>query len=168
MTNAGTRSGSTAGALAGVEALDPSRGAVSLSEFADEYRKPLVDERLVVTGARFRLRRGAVEDIEREMEEARRRRRETQPRQRRSAGSVFKNPEGDSAGRLIEECGLKAMSVGGAHVSDVHANFIISEPGARARDIRTLMERVADAVEKAHGIRLEPEVRLVGFKEEGA
>jgi len=80
----------------------------------------------------------------------------------RSAGSIFKNPPRLSAGRLIEEAGLKGVRVRGAKVSDVHANFIITQPGARARDVLTLMGLIRDRVKERYGVTLEPEVVIVG------
>ena len=86
----------------------------------------------------------------------------TQPTGARSCGSVFRNPPGDHAGRLIEASGLKGHRIGGAVVSDKHANFIINDAGARAADVEALIARVVEEVEKRHGVRLEPEVRIVG------
>jgi UDP-N-acetylmuramate dehydrogenase len=88
-------------------------------------------------------------------------RRENQPAGR-SAGSVFKNPPGSSAGRLIDEAGAKGMRVGDAVVSDVHANFIVAGPRATARDVWTLMWRVHALVRERTGVDLEPEVRFLG------
>jgi UDP-N-acetylmuramate dehydrogenase len=86
----------------------------------------------------------------------------TQPLQVANAGSVFRNPPGDHAGRLIETAGLKGLRVGGAQVSERHANFIVNTGGGRARDIEALIERVRAEVERQHGVRLEPEVRVIG------
>ena len=86
----------------------------------------------------------------------------TQPTGVRSCGSVFRNPPGDHAGRLIEASGLKGRRVGGAVISDKHANFIINDAGARACDVETLIRQVVAEVEKRQGVRLEPEVRIVG------
>jgi UDP-N-acetylmuramate dehydrogenase len=72
------------------------------------------------------------------------------------------NPEGDSAGRLIQACGLKGMRVGGAQVSEVHANFIVNTGGATARDVLDLIERVREAVKQRNGIWLETELRFLG------
>lgn len=88
-------------------------------------------------------------------------RRENQPGGR-SAGSVFKNPEGDSAGRLLDEAGAKQMSVGGAKVSEVHANFIVADKQATALDVWTLIRRLQDTVQAKSGVVLEPEVRFLG------
>ncbi len=91
-------------------------------------------------------------------------RRETQPASVLSVGSVFKNPAGDSAGRLIDECGLKGLREGDAVVSDMHANYVVNMGGATATQIRTLIERIRDSVETLTGIRLELEVVPVGFE----
>ena len=90
------------------------------------------------------------------------RRAATQPTGARSCGSVFRNPPGDHAGRLIEACGLKGHRIGGAVVSDKHANFIVNDGRARAADVEALIDLVADEVERRQGVRLEPEVRIVG------
>jgi UDP-N-acetylmuramate dehydrogenase len=80
-----------------------------------------------------------------------------------NAGSVFTNPEGDSAGRLIEEAGLKGYRLGTAHVSEKHANFIQADKGGRADDVRALMEHVRAVVAARCGLTLSAEVRLLGF-----
>ena len=90
------------------------------------------------------------------------RRNATQPLGSPSCGSVFRNPPGDHAGRLIESAGLKGARIGGAVVSEKHANFIINDGDATAADIEQLIERVRTEVEKAAGVRLELEVRVVG------
>lgn len=86
----------------------------------------------------------------------------TQPTQLPNAGSVFKNPANDHAARLIEATGIKGLRVGGACVSELHANFIVNEGNASARDIETLIAEVQERVWRAQGVRLEPEVRIVG------
>jgi UDP-N-acetylmuramate dehydrogenase len=90
------------------------------------------------------------------------RRGSTQPTQQPNAGSVFRNPPGDHAGRLIEACGLKGVCAGGACVSEKHANFIVNTGTATANDIETLIQRVVATVEDKQGIQLHPEVRIVG------
>jgi len=91
------------------------------------------------------------------------RRNESQPMGQASCGSVFRNPEGDFAGRLIESCGLKGYRVGGACISTKHANFIINEGVASAADIEALILHAMQTVESQCGIRLVPEVRIVGL-----
>jgi UDP-N-acetylmuramate dehydrogenase len=90
------------------------------------------------------------------------RRRETQPIGEWNCGSVFTNPPGDHAARLIETAGLKGLRLGGAAVSAKHANFIVNEGTASARDIEALIHKVQQEVERRHGCRLEPECRIVG------
>jgi len=90
------------------------------------------------------------------------RRRATQPLNLPNAGSVFKNPPGDYAGRLIEQAGLKGLTEGGAQVSEKHANFIVNLGTGTARDVLTLMDRVRTLVQERFGVRLEPEVRIWG------
>jgi UDP-N-acetylmuramate dehydrogenase len=95
------------------------------------------------------------------------RRAATQPTGQPSCGSVFRNPPDDFAGRLIEAAGLKGRRIGGAFVSEKHANFIITEDGACARDLEALINLVQDEVERRNGIRLMPEVRIVGESQGG-
>jgi len=90
------------------------------------------------------------------------RRRSTQPLQLPNAGSVFKNPPGDFAGRLIEQAGLKGLTEGGAQVSEKHANFIVNLGSATARDVLVLLDRVRTLVQDRFGVRLEPEVKIWG------
>lgn len=93
------------------------------------------------------------------------RRKETQPLSQPTCGSVFKNPEGASVGRMVEELGLKGHAQGKARISAVHGNFIVNEGGATAADVRSLMDEIAARVREAYGVSLLPEVRLVGFEE---
>jgi UDP-N-acetylmuramate dehydrogenase len=86
----------------------------------------------------------------------------TQPLDEPNAGSVFRNPEGDYAARLIEACGLKGYASGGARISAKHANFIVNPGGARAADIEALIELAERRVKEKFGIALEREVRIVG------
>jgi UDP-N-acetylmuramate dehydrogenase len=90
------------------------------------------------------------------------RRKTTQPLGLPSCGSVFRNPPGDHAARLIEEAGLKDFRIGGAQVSDKHANFIINRDGATAADVESIIRHVQDTIRQRHGISLVPEVRIVG------
>lgn len=99
--------------------------------------------------------------IQRQIDVYRRKRHESQPREA-SAGCVFKNPPGQSAGRLIDECGLKGERCGGAEVSPVHANFIVNRGGARAADVIALIRRVRARVRELKGVDLQPEVLLFG------
>jgi UDP-N-acetylmuramate dehydrogenase len=86
----------------------------------------------------------------------------SQPLNLPNAGSVFRNPPGDHAARLIEQCGLKGVRVGGAQVSEKHANFIVNTGGATAADIESLIDEVRGTVAKQTGVQLHPEVKIVG------
>jgi UDP-N-acetylmuramate dehydrogenase len=90
------------------------------------------------------------------------RRKATQPVGKPSAGSTFRNPPGDHAARLIESCGLKGARIGGAAVSTLHANFILTQAGATAADVEALIELIRRTVKERTGVELEPEVRIVG------
>lgn len=116
----------------------------------------------VVLAARFALRREEPAAVRAAIDRHLARRRATQPIDRPSFGSVFKNPPGERAGRLIERAGLKGLRIGGAQISSVHANFIVNLGGARAADVLALMARAQEAVRERTGIALEPEVRIVG------
>nr|WP_300785319.1 UDP-N-acetylmuramate dehydrogenase [uncultured Acetatifactor sp.] len=116
-----------------------------------------------VTEVTFRLEPGDREAIRAKMEELAARRREKQPLEYPSAGSTFKRPQGYFAAALIEDCGLKGASVGGAQVSEKHAGFVINRGGATAEDIVRLMDHVRETVQRQTGVTLEPEVKLLGF-----
>jgi len=112
--------------------------------------------------ARLRLRSGDGEEGRRLIKELLRKRIASQPLEQPNAGSVFRNPPGDHAARLIESCGLKGCTIGGAQVSPKHANFIVNLGGASAHDIEQLIVHVQATVEAHCGVRLEREVRIVG------
>jgi UDP-N-acetylmuramate dehydrogenase len=126
------------------------------------YRESDLPRDSIVTGATVRLRPGDPAAIRRAMDEAREWRRATQPLAEPNCGSVFKNPPGDHAARLIEAVGGKTLAVGAARVSEKHSNFIVAGPGATSRDVHALMSILQERVRERFGIRLEPEVRLVG------
>ncbi len=136
--------------------------AVPAAEAGFAYRRSSMGEDSVVVGARIRLVPGETRAIRGAMDEAREWRRATQPLAEPNCGSVFTNPEGDHAARLIEASGGKGRRVGGAWVSPKHANFIVAGPGARAADVVRLIEEVRSLVADAAGVVLEPEVRMVG------
>jgi len=116
----------------------------------------------IIVAALFEVTPSSPEAVRAEVDRLLAQRANTQPLNVPSCGSVFKNPEGDFAGRLIEAAGLKGSCIGGAQISEVHANFIANTGGATALDVRRLMELAQSTVEKETGIRLEPEVRLIG------
>jgi UDP-N-acetylmuramate dehydrogenase len=112
--------------------------------------------------AELRLEPGNVAESQQKIKILLERRNQTQPTNQPSCGSVFKNPPGDFAARLIEACGLKGYRIGGAEVSAKHANFIVNTGGANAADIEALIGYVQDTVETMQGIRLLTEVCVVG------
>ena len=137
---------------------------VPLSGLTLSYRRLALKEgdpeRMVIVSAAFALEAGDAGLIRRRCRDYLERRRGKQPAGVASAGSFFKNPAGDSAGRLIEAAGLKGVRCGQAMVSPVHANFIVNTGGATAADIMALMQRVQKGVFDRFGVRLEPEVQI--------
>ena len=130
-------------------------------ELALGYRRSAIGPGDVVAAVAFALRPGDGEAIASRLAGFRGQRRATQPQGVRTFGSVFTNPPGDSAGRLLEAAGCKGLEVGGARFSPVHANFIEAEPGTRAADVLALMAEGRRRVAAAHGMTLEPEVRYL-------
>ena len=116
----------------------------------------------IVLGAVLQLKKGDQEQILARMEELKEQRITKQPLDLPSAGSTFKRPEGYFAGKLIQDAGLMGYSVGGAMVSDKHAGFVVNKGGATAKDVLDLIKYVQDTVEEKFGVKLEPEVRLIG------
>lgn len=136
------------------------------AELEYSYRSSNLDDRTLVVEAHLHGVPADPSAIRERMEGYRKHRAETQPGALQNAGSVFKNPEGDSAGRLVEAAGLKGYSVGGARVSELHANFFIAGDGATAQDVRDLVDHVRAVVAERSGVRLVPEIRFVGsFRE---
>ena len=168
--NAGAHGGEMAQVIETVSVFRLDQGVavtLELPELRFSYRHSGVPEAGVLIGASIRLSPGEDAEIRSRMEEAKEWRRRTQPLAEPNCGSVFTNPVGDHAARLIEEAGGKGLSVGGASVSQKHANFILAAPGATAADVRALIARVQQAVETSAGIRLETEVRFVGGANDG-
>jgi UDP-N-acetylmuramate dehydrogenase len=141
---------------------DATTKHLSREEAGFEYRSSNLGGDAVVIGATLSLAPGEPGEIRELMNEAREWRRATQPLAEPNCGSVFKNPPNEHAARLVEESGAKGLAVGGAHVSDKHANFIVADPGTTARDVISLIQAVTDRVQDRFGIELEREVRFVG------
>ena len=127
------------------------------------YRRSFLSDhpKAVAIRAKFRLTSGDGSTIRERMRQLMAKRRASQPLEYPSAGSTFKRPEGYFAGTLIEQCGLKGLSVGGAQVSEKHAGFIINRGGATAADILTLIREVQGRVMAEKGVALQPEVKLL-------
>lgn len=163
--NAGGHGSDVAATLQRVRVLDLANGedgTVSVADLHLGYRRSAVRPTQVVVSAEFALAPGDVAAGEAELSAIVRWRREHQPGGQ-NAGSVFTNPPGDSAGRLVEAAGCKGLRWGSAHVSVKHANFVQAEPGGSADDVAALIADVQRRVEAATGVRLQPELRLIGF-----
>lgn len=163
--NAGAHGHSLDEVVSSVEVFDLAAAGIRVlarNEAGFGYRESRLPEPGVVVAAELRLEPGDPLRIREEMDEAREWRRATQPLAEPNCGSVFKNPPGDHAARLIEAAGGKGMSVGGARVSEKHSNFIVAGPGATARDVQALISGLKERVRAEFDVDLEAEVRLVG------
>jgi UDP-N-acetylmuramate dehydrogenase len=164
LMNAGAFGGEISKVVAAIDGVREEGTFVRLpkEQLGFDYRRAEVPKGFVVTAVEFLLPRANTEELFTAMHNARTGRHRNQPYGYANAGSIFKNPQGDFAGRLIEAAGLKGAECGGARVSTKHANFIINTGGATAADVRALMSLMQKAVWEKAGIWLEPEVRLVG------
>ncbi len=142
---------------------DGEAKVLSNEEMQFSYRTSLLQAKKgIVLEAVLQLKQGDRKEIAAALAKYKDRRRQTQPLQQPCAGSVFRNPPGDHAGRLIEAANLKGYTVGGAQVSTIHANFIVNNGGATAADVLTLMEHIQSTVKEKFGVDLHPEVLVVG------
>lgn len=140
---------------------DGNKGSLEGDDLKLAYRHSAYYENgCVITGAYFKMQKADKEEIKAKMADYMSRRRDKQPLEYPSAGSTFKRPEGNFAGALIEQCGLKGTSVGGAEISTKHAGFVINKGGATCKDVLDLCKKVADTVKAEKGIDLEMEVRV--------
>lgn len=163
--NAGGHGSDMAASLVRVRVIDLRTGDdgwMAAPDLALAYRHSAIRAHHVVLAAELALAFGDRERAEAEISEIVRWRREHQPGGQ-NAGSVFTNPPGDSAGRLIDAAGCKGLRQGSAMVSEKHANFFIADAGGRADDVHALMLEVRRRVLEVHGVQLEPETRLAGF-----
>jgi UDP-N-acetylmuramate dehydrogenase len=163
--NAGGHGSDMAASVVEATVVDLAAGRTSdlpASALAFGYRRSSVTRSHVVTGATLALRPGERAAGERLLSEIVAWRRANQPGGQ-NAGSVFTNPPGDSAGRLIDVAGCKGLRLGSAEVSTKHANFFQADPGGSADDVRALMDRVRARVREETGVDLVPETRMVGF-----
>ena len=140
---------------------DGNVGSLEKDELKLSYRHSVYyDNDCIITGLYLKLKKGERAEIKAKMDDFIRRRRDKQPLEYPSAGSTFKRPEGYFAGALIEECGLKGKSVGGAQVSVKHAGFVINKGGASCQDVPDLCKYCSDTVFKEKGVKLEMEIRV--------
>jgi UDP-N-acetylmuramate dehydrogenase len=164
--NAGGHGADIAASLVRVDVYDLDAAdfqTISARDLALSYRSSALGSAQIVVSASIQLELGDRATSQAELSEIVRWRREHQPGGQ-NAGSVFTNPEGTSAGALIDQTGLKGFRIGTARVSEKHANFIQSDPNGSADDIRALMQAIQDRVKEATGIHLHPETVLVGFE----
>lgn len=164
--NAGAHGGDTAGNLILAEVLHRTEGRQQLppEDLAYAYRSSKLKRhpgKAVVLSASFQLAHSRPEPIKEKMDEYLAFRRRTQP-PGASMGSMFKNPDGDFAGRLIDAAGLKGARIGDAQISELHANFFINHGDAMASDVYALISKARQTVEERFGVRLELEIELVG------
>ncbi|MHB9003081.1 MAG: UDP-N-acetylmuramate dehydrogenase [Coriobacteriia bacterium] len=166
--NAGTRDDWIGSRVDTVTLYEPRTGLTALRghEVPWAYRASSLSARGIIVECTLRVEPGDTVRIRRVMEASLKRRKTSQPIGAACAGSVFVNPEGDSAGRLVEEAGLKGLRIGGAEVSRIHGNFIVNVGGATAADVLALIARVREAVMETHGIDLRPEIRFLGSFDE--
>lgn len=163
--NAGAYGGEMKQVVSGVSVLFPEEGVkfLSVEEMDFGYRHSLLTDHpeAMVLHALFRLTPGDPETIREQMRDLASRRKASQPLEWPSAGSTFKRPEGYFAGTLIDQCGLKGLTVGGAQVSEKHAGFVINRGGATCADVEALIRQIQERVQEQAGVRLEPEVKIL-------
>lgn len=164
--NAGTTEGCIAESLLWMDILDEDcrRRRILRNEVSPAYRSMGLPQEWIVLGGGFRTRSSPKSFVKARLTELVRRRKRTQPQGWPSAGCIFKNPPGASAGALIDRSGLKGMRFGDAQISEKHANWIVNRGKARARDILELIGYVEEKVHEAFGIRLEREIKVVGLR----
>ena len=160
--NAGTKTGETCEVLRSVTLwMDGREMEIDARELKPSYRHGGLPKGAVLLSARLRVSRGDPERIRSEIRAKLVSRKKTQPVKEANTGSVFKNPRSIAAGRLLEELGMKSLSVGGAEFSTVHANFIVNKGGARASDVLNLIEMARERARAERGIYLETEVCVI-------
>jgi UDP-N-acetylmuramate dehydrogenase len=163
--NAGAYGGEMKDVLYSVNHIDNdgNNGTLNKENLDLGYRhSAYTNNGFVITSAVIKLTKADKKDIKEAMDDKLQRRKDKQPLEYPSAGSTFKRPEGYFAGALIEDCGLKGYTVGGAQVSEKHAGFVINKGGATATDVMTLISDVQRIVKEKHGVTLETEVKIVG------
>lgn len=163
--NAGAYGGEMKDVLVSCEHIMPDGEIKSFSgdELGLGYRHSVYsDSDMLIASLTLKLKKGNREEIKAKMDELMARRKDKQPLEYPSAGSTFKRPEGYFAGALIEQCGLKGYTVGGAQVSKKHAGFVVNVGGATAADVSAVIKHCRDTVLKETGITLEPEVKIIG------
>ncbi len=162
--NAGAYGGEMKDVLVSCEHLnaDGTLSSFSGDELSLGYRHSIYsDNDFIITALTLKLRKGNKDEIKAKMDELIGKRKDKQPLEYPSAGSTFKRPEGYFAGALIEQCGLKGFTVGGAQVSEKHAGFVINTGSATAKDVLGVIEHCKKTVLAETGVTLEPEVKII-------
>lgn len=166
LMNAGAYGGEISDFIKTVEVLDEGKIKIlKKEECGFSYRKSNLEGKIILSAV-FELPIGNKELAKQRRKELLLKRNQSQPVELPNAGSIFKNPPNDYAARLIEQAGLKGLTIGGAKISEKHANFIVNFNNASANDVIELMKIVQETVQKKFGILLEPEIRLLGFNSE--
>lgn len=163
--NAGAYDSEMRNIVVGCEALDlkGEKHILSAEELEFGYRSSIFQKLpYIITAVTVRLQPGNSVEIRTKMEDILNRRKQKQPLEYPSAGSVFKRPQGGFAGTMIEDCGLKGYTIGGAQVSEKHSGFIINLGSATASDVKRVIEHVQDEVFLKYSVRLEPEIKFIG------
>ena len=163
ISNAGTREGSIGDIVSSVDIISENGKEITLKkgELMFGYRSSNLEGKMLLKAV-FSLKKAEKNDIVKKINDLMIRRSAVQPLDAWSVGSIFKNPENDSAGRLIEAAGLKGAQFGGAKVSEKHANFIVNFQNATASDMRELITSVRSKVEEKFGVKLELEIKIIG------
>ncbi len=162
--NAGAYGGEIKNVVTSIDYIDKDSNlkTMPVSEADFGYRKSVFQQNGgIILGATLELKKGNKEEIKQKINEYTKRRNDKQPVNMPSAGSTFKRPEGHFAGKLIQDCGLMGVSIGGAQVSEKHAGFVVNKGGATAKDVMALIEHIQNTVFEKFNVKLEPEVKII-------
>ena len=163
--NAGTNKCSMAEAIDAVQFTGPDGSCwFQRNQLQFDYRSFRLPDKALISAARIQLDKSSPDQIKRNVRNVMRKRRTTQPIGKPNAGCVFRNPPGDSAGKLIDQCGLKGLRIGDAEVSKKHANFIVNRGKASAVQVMDLLEIIRERVKKEADVGLVPEVSIWGME----
>lgn len=162
--NAGAYGGEIKDVVTSIDYIDKDGNlkTISANEAEFGYRKSIFQQNgAIIIGATLELKKGNKEEIKQKINEYTKRRNDKQPINMPSAGSTFKRPEGHFAGKLIEDCNLMGVSIGGAKVSEKHAGFVVNTGNATAKDVMALIEHIQNTVFEKFNVKLEPEVKII-------
>lgn len=161
--NSGNKSDAISDVIKSITVMTPNSNFLKLNrnEIGFDYRSTDIPNGYIIINSRMVLKKSNKRKIKSTIKKLIKIRKKIQPHDFPSAGSIFRNPIEDSAGKLIESIGLKGTKIGGAVVSEKHANFIINKDGAKAEDVIQLIELIKKSVYENHNIQLEPEIRII-------